>query len=314
MISRPLLLCLMLGLALSGTVQAHQPAPPPLLAHSSSRDYADYRSYEASGNDDEDTFSGGRFWRDHPCIAIAGGLSEADLDPLQGVSLGSSGAVDLDLGYVSHGLASWSDACSTITRYRFHHVLISRISTSLRQDDEAAVTFDLWRFGLGYKNGFSYELGRARRLTLYNGDSFVWSQLNTKRIPSGATPKDSLRLGAFDGDLRFGSRAESGIQIDLVGPLAVDARFERAIVFPRHLVWKWLGSELIEEIAQASANRFVRSVLRSSPTAAPVLSLLLRGGLSYGIYELRRSKMNWPFASAPPLAFDTVKAGLSFTF
>jgi len=36
--------------------------------------------------------------------------------------------------------------------------------------------------------------------------------------------------------------------------------------------------------------------------------------LSYGIYELKQDKMNWPFETVPPLAFSQFKIGVSFVF
>jgi hypothetical protein len=52
----------------------------------------------------------------------------------------------------------------------------------------------------------------------------------------------------------------------------------------------------------------------SSPYAGPVVGFILKSALSYGIYELRQEKMNWPFSSAAPLSYDQVKFGMTFNF
>jgi hypothetical protein len=75
-----------------------------------------------------------------------------------------------------------------------------------------------------------------------------------------------------------------------------------------------LGSAAIEAAGDHAIDSFVRSILRSSPTAVPIVNLALKGGLSYGIYELRRTRMNWPYKGASPLLFEGFRAGLTFDF
>jgi hypothetical protein len=59
---------------------------------------------------------------------------------------------------------------------------------------------------------------------------------------------------------------------------------------------------------------FIKEIFYASPSAGPIVYFLLKNALSYGIYELRQEKMNWPFSSAPPLSFDSFRFGLMFTF
>jgi len=80
------------------------------------------------------------------------------------------------------------------------------------------------------------------------------------------------------------------------------------------LFWKWAGSAVIEEVANGLLDVFIKEIFRSSPAAGPIVNFLLKNGLSYGIYELRQEKMNWPFSSAPPLAFDSFRFGITFTW
>jgi hypothetical protein len=96
--------------------------------------------------------------------------------------------------------------------------------------------------------------------------------------------------------------------------LAIDASYERSIVYPRHLFWKWGMGMIIEGAGQGLVNLFVEKILDSSPLAAPIVNFLLKNALSYGIYELRQDKMNWPFETVAPLAFDQFKIGISIVF
>jgi len=52
----------------------------------------------------------------------------------------------------------------------------------------------------------------------------------------------------------------------------------------------------------------------ASPTAVPVVHFLLKNGLSYGVYQLRKEKMNYPFDSEAPIVNDTFKVGVTFIF
>jgi len=40
----------------------------------------------------------------------------------------------------------------------------------------------------------------------------------------------------------------------------------------------------------------------------------LKTGAYYALYELRKSNMNWPYETAPPLTINSWKAGISFEF
>ena len=94
----------------------------------------------------------------------------------------------------------------------------------------------------------------------------------------------------------------------------MEAGFERSIVFERHLFWKWAGSSIIELIAHGLLDAFINKILDSSPAAGPIVSFLLKSALGWGIYELKQDKMNWPFTSEPPIAFDNIKFGVTFVF
>jgi len=80
------------------------------------------------------------------------------------------------------------------------------------------------------------------------------------------------------------------------------------------LFWKWAGSAIIEAAANGLLDVFIKEVFESSPQAGPIVNFLLKNALAYGIYELRQSDMNWPFTTTPPLAFDTFRFGVNFTF
>jgi hypothetical protein len=129
-----------------------------------------------------------------------------------------------------------------------------------------------------------------------------------------SNPADIITTDLYNKTFRFGNSFQGGLQFKFTDNLGIDASYERSIVYSRHLFWKWGGSELIEVIGQGLIDKFVEEILDSTPAAVPVVNFVLKNALSYGLYELRQDKMNWPFETAPPLAFDTFKVGFTFVF
>ncbi|HSL88694.1 MAG TPA: hypothetical protein VK870_05295, partial [Ignavibacteriaceae bacterium] len=125
---------------------------------------------------------------------------------------------------------------------------------------------------------------------------------------------DADIINLYDESFRFGTSGEGGLRIQFIDNIAIEAGYERAIVFQRHLFWKWAGSTVIEGTAQGLLDTFINEVFKSSPAAGPIVNFLLKNALAYGIYELRQEKMNWPFSSEAPLTFDQFKVGVTFVF
>ena len=125
---------------------------------------------------------------------------------------------------------------------------------------------------------------------------------------------DAETLDLFNNAFRFGTMMESGIRIQFIPLISVNAGYEREIVFPRHLFWKSAGSMAIEWAGIGAIDFFVSEVMDDSPAAGPIINFVLKSGLSYGLYQLRRDKMNWPFESAEPLTLDSWRFGITFTF
>lgn len=80
------------------------------------------------------------------------------------------------------------------------------------------------------------------------------------------------------------------------------------------MFWKWAGSAIIEAAANGVLDVFIKEIFKSSPSAGPIVFFILKSALGYGLYELRQEKMNWPFPSAPPIAMDNIKFGVTLTF
>ena len=175
------------------------------------------------------------------------------------------------------------------------------------------LTPEMWRFGLGLTYGYSYKIGRMF-ITPYSSNSFVWSNISFKNSVATLSSADSTNLNLYNKAFRFGTVTQAGIEISIVPAFSINGGYERSVIFPRYLFWKQAGSMLLEFFGYGLTDRFVKSILRSSPYAAPIVDFFLKNAVSFAMYELRKEKMNWPFKSASPLTFDTWKIGLTFRF
>ncbi len=244
-----------------------------------------------------------------PTVDLRYGISGMSLDNFSG-EFANPNLLELKLGYTNEKNYKWED---NIIDYDFKYLFLSNISTDLSNStlSSSELKNDTWRFGAGKAFGYGYRIGSGSIIPYYSYD-LSWSRLDLKdqEIPA----EDEALLNNFDGSFRFGTNTEGGIKIKVIPMLTFDASYERAVIFPRHLFWKWLGSAAIEAGGQFLVDEFVKQIMHSSPYAGPVMSFILKNALSYGIYELRQTEMNWPFNSAAPLAYDQFKFGITVNF
>ncbi len=214
--------------------------------------------------------------------------------------------LELQLGYTNLKM-KWLESIFEMN-YRF--VSVSNISTKLSGNKDGLKT-DMWRIGVGKTNALGYKFGKSALIPYYS-NSLIWSRLKMNDIVNDSTDKEVI--DHFNNSFRFGTSSKGGIEFQLTENIGLNAEYERSIVFPRHLFWKWAGSVMIEASSQVLIDEFVDAIYKSSPFAAPIVNFLLKNALSYGIYELRQDKMNWPFDTVAPLSYDQFKFGLSFVF
>ncbi len=243
-----------------------------------------------------------------PSVSLTYGFSSISLQNFSG-SFANPNIPELKLGYTSEKPA-WEE--EGILKYNYNYLFLSNVTTDISGTPGAnEIESNLWRFGFGWANGYGYDLGSAAIIP-YNSYSLAWSKLDVKNFP--ANEQDKNKLALYDDAFRFGTGSEAGLRIKVIRQVTLEAGYERSVIFERHLFWKWAGSALIEGAGQWALDSFVDKIMDSSPYAAPIVGFVLKSALSYGVYELRQDKMNWPFKSAAPLAYDQFKFGLTFTF
>lgn len=246
------------------------------------------------------------FYKGRPTMALSYGNTWISLKN-SGISFDNSPMFELKLGYAYEGKSKYTNY---IQRFRNNFALLTYF---------APQNFDLaWKIGLGNSSGYGYKIGKNSGLFLYNSNSIDWTRYD------GGDPVITFNMFAdngyystiqdFNKTFRFGTGTEAGIIMPFGGIFNFQVQFDRTLVFPRHLVWKHLGSVIIEGVGQSVLDGFIHAVFKASPESGPIVNFLLKNGLAFGLYELRRSKMNWPFETAEPMLFDSFKGGLSITF
>jgi hypothetical protein len=243
-----------------------------------------------------------------PSVSVTYGFSSMNLQNFSG-SFASPNIPELKLGYTTEK-PTWEN--EDILNYKYSYLFVSNVRTDIQGTPSAdEIESNLWRFGLGWSSGYGYDLGSAAIIP-FNSTSLAWSRLNVKNFPANEQDKNKLML--YNESFRFGTGSEAGLRIKIIPQVTLEAAYERSVIFERHLFWKWAGSALLEGAGQWALDSFIDKIKESSPYAATVVGFVLKGALAYGVYELRQDKMNWPFKSAAPLAYDQFKFGMTFTF
>jgi hypothetical protein len=183
-------------------------------------------------------------------------------------------------------------------------------TTTSDQNANGRLASESARFGMRTSSGYGW-VSSTGMLLPYSSSSIVWTKLKGDATLLGGS--DSSILRDFRDVQRFGNAIESGVELISENGLAVRVGVERTLVFPRHLAFKELVSSIIQGgLADAVGETSARAV--GSRITSPLVSFILSSAIRFGISELRREEMNWPFDSAPPLVFDTFEVGLAYTF
>lgn len=245
-------------------------------------------------------------FRGSPTIALSYGSANVQHKDFN-TTFTNPNFIELKLGYTNIRPSKYSEE---ILGYMFNNAFLSN-HFGKNENSNAKIAFDMWRFGFGWAKGYGYDLGESAIIP-YHSTSMSWSRVKFKNAITDSN--DANIAERFNESFRFGSATEAGIRVQIVPLICIDIAYERSIIFERHLFWKWAGSGIIEAASQGMLDHFIKKIGKSSPMALPIVNFVLKSALSYGIYELRQEKMNWPFSSAAPLSFDQWKVGVTFNF
>ncbi len=252
---------------------------------------------------------------DRPMIEVFSGSAKESINGFDNSFL-DLGNIELRLGEsTKKKLSGFNNIIKQNDNFIFLGLLKSDYAPSKSEKGSKLETSSL-RFGLGSTSGYGYRLGEEASLLLYHTSGLVWTktEFKDKAVTQTTNNSDQKTLDNFGNSVRFGTFYEAGVNVQLADFIGVKAAYERSIVFQRHMFWYWLGSELTEGIGQGLIDAFITPITRAYPHAAPIINFVLKNGLSYGMYELRKKNMNWPISTVAPFVIDQFKLGANLTF
>jgi hypothetical protein len=245
----------------------------------------------------------------HTAVSLGAGFPKMSLAGFDG-SFASTNLLEARFGSQR---ASTIAKDAGVLRYTDKAVSIGGISTRLADaGDPGETESTLWRFMAGRRQGYGYRTGDTAFVAPYQGNLVFFTDFDAYDGPF--SPTDELAVEPFDGHTRVGTGFEGGIAFGINRSITLDAGFEETAVYPHWVFWPALGSGVVHGIALSVADGVSRQVARVSPRAAPIVSFILRNGISYVIFHQRRSEVNWPFGGGPGLIYEGFKVSFTFTY
>jgi len=262
---------------------------------------------------------------DRPMIEVFWGSAKETIHPNAfKENFLDNGNIELRLGESSkRRMVRSPGKTHNIIKQKDSYIFLGNIKSSYsptKQSKEHLLETSSWRLGIGATSGLGYKMGDAADIVLYHTSALVWTKTDflDKPNPNGLSVNDYQKdwdvINTIGNQIRFGTLFEGGVKFQFADFIGVKLGYERSVVFPRHMFWYWVESEIVEGIGQGLIDQFTDPFVRMSPSAAPIVTFLLKNGLSYAMYELRNKHMNWPVNTIAPFAIESFKIGVNFTF
>ena len=171
---------------------------------------------------------------------------------------------------------------------------------------------DFWSLGFINGMGYGYQWGSST-LMLTVEDNTSWTSINPRTYSLMQGPADWQNIIDFDGTMRLSSSMTSSLEFRVSNTVSLTGGYTWNQVMPRHLFWYWMGSEIIEGLAGNAVDRLIENFTEMSPKSQPVMHFVLKSAVLYGMKEMRRKYMNWPFETASPMNITYWNIGVGLT-
>jgi len=171
---------------------------------------------------------------------------------------------------------------------------------------------DFWSLGFINGMGYGYKWGSST-LMLTVEDNTSWTSINPRTYSLMQSPADWQYIMDFDGTMRLSSSMTSSLEFRVSNTVSLTGGYTWNQVMPRHLFWYWMGSEIIEGLAGNAVDRLIENFTEMSPKSQPVMHFVLKSAVLYGMKEMRRKYMNWPFETASPMNITYWNIGVGLT-
>jgi len=183
------------------------------------------------------------------------------------------------------------------------------------------ISYDIWRFGFGYRKGYGYNFKNFAILPYYQL-GLVWNRSNFNHPYSDIRndnhiffEKEIDILKKYNDAIKFGTTNITGIGLRINNSFSIGAGYETAVIFPYYKTWKQLGSIFIETLSQTGIDFLTEGVIvKHALSITPIFYFVMKNGLSYFLYTLKQEDMNWPFKTAKPITMEMIKFNLKISF
>lgn len=183
----------------------------------------------------------------------------------------------------------------------------SDISTRLTGPTQENKILDLWRFGVGWQNGYAYKFNKTK-LYLIHKASFDWNNLHLNYEHSNADIRKT------SGELRFGTSFSSGVMLNVIEPFYFGVFYENSLINVRYTFLEHLATFGIENVLQRTPDIFEEELAMEFQNYYPLVYFLYKSAVSYTLYKLKEKNVNFPLKSSNPLVIESFKVDLRFIF
>lgn len=257
------------------------------------------------------------FEMEHPLIELTYELIQPSLHKdVFASSFGQLGGITGKFGYVDINQNLFE---SNVFEYKLESFTLGYSSPDLNYINElnpGKIGLSMWHFGYTEIEGYGHQFTEKTNLLFFTTTSLIWKGIEYDSIPtlSDSMNADKKLLDRFADGVRFSDKFEGGIKFQIYKPFAITVAYQRQIIYPRVLFWKLVGSDILSVLGEGIISHFTEKIIESAPTFGPFFHFVLINAYKYGTYELRKKRMNWPFASETPMINDGFNVGMTFTF
>lgn len=158
-----------------------------------------------------------------------------------------------------------------------------------------------WRLGGDWGIGFSERSSRG----------WMWMSFDSLRsfLP---TDQQSI-LSSYGVGPRVTSSNNIAITVRPSSWLAVDMGFNRQAIYRRHLLLMDGVSEVVTGVGSVLLGFPTSWLYDISPDVGMIGEFILNSAYTYGVYELRKNNMNWPFSTEGAMVIDSWRIDMRFT-
>lgn len=180
-------------------------------------------------------------------------------------------------------------------------------SSKLDPNKDLSKVYDSWRFGVGWQNGYKYDLNGVEIYLVHKG-TFNWTNLELNYY-SGLK-----NINKFQDGLKFGTSYGSGVMLKVIGPFQLGVMYEESLIHPKYTFSHQLLSLTIESILQRGIEFFEYDLIYQTGKMYPIYNFIYKTGMSALIYKLRENNINFPISSSHPIVNNNISVNFTFVF